>query len=114
MRRAPRAPRPLKTSGAASRGSRPQWAAELAMRARKGFVRTLVGTTLFNGLFFLGYFYVQRHPAYTPIMMPVTSLDLMIPFQPYALLAYVSLWIYVGVGPGLQRTFNDFVAYGLW
>jgi membrane-associated phospholipid phosphatase len=84
------------------------------MRARKGFVQTLVGTTVFNGLFFLGYFYVQRHPAYAPIMMPATSLDLMIPFQPSALLAYVSLWIYVGVGPGLQRTFSDFAAYGLW
>jgi membrane-associated phospholipid phosphatase len=84
------------------------------MRARRGFVRTLVGTTIFNGLFFLGYFYVQRHPAYAPTTMPVTTFDLMIPFQPYALLAYVSLWIYVGVGPGLQRSLNDFAAYGVW
>jgi membrane-associated phospholipid phosphatase len=47
-------------------------------------------------------------------MMPVTPLDLMIPFQPYALLAYVSLWIYVGAGPGLQRTFTDIAVYSLW
>ena len=37
--------------------------------------------------------------------MPRTRLDLLIPFQPAALLAYVSLWVYVGVGPGLQLVF---------
>ena len=46
--------------------------------------------------------------------MPRTGLDLMIPFQPLALLAYVSIWIYVGVGPGLQRTRSEFAAYGFW
>ena len=99
---------------AVATGSRPRWAAELGMRARRSFVLTLIGTTVFIGLFFIGYFYVQRHPAYTPIMMPVTPLDLMIPFQPHALLAYVSLWIYVGAGPGLQRTFTELAVYSLW
>jgi membrane-associated phospholipid phosphatase len=75
---------------------------------------TLIGTTLFNGIFFIGYFYVQRHPAYTPILIPVTSVDLMIPFQPHALLAYVSLWIYIGAGPGLQRTPKEIAVYSLW
>jgi membrane-associated phospholipid phosphatase len=94
--------------------SRPRWAAELGMRTRKTLVVTLIGTTVFIGLFFIGYFYVQQHPAYTPIVMPVTTLDLMIPFHPYALLAYVSLWIYVGAGPGLQRTFTELAVYSLW
>jgi len=84
------------------------------MRARRSFVLTIIGTTIFNGLFFLGYFYVQRHPVYAPIIMPVIPLDLMISFQPHALLAYVSLWIYAGAGPGLQRTFPEFVAYAFW
>jgi membrane-associated phospholipid phosphatase len=94
--------------------TRLRWAAELGMRARRGLVVKLIGTTVFIGLFFIGYFYVQQHPAYTPIMMPVTPFDLMIPFQPHALLAYVSLWIYVGVGPGLQRTFTELAVYSLW
>jgi membrane-associated phospholipid phosphatase len=111
---AARAPRPLKNSIAASRGSRPRWAAELTVRARKSFVLTIIGIPVFNGLFFLGYFYVQRYPVYAPIMMPVTPLDLMISFQPHALLAYVSLWIYAAVGPGLQRTVPEFAAYGFW
>ncbi len=84
------------------------------MRARGSFVVTIIGTTVFNGLFFLGYFYVQRHPVYTPIMMPVTAVDRLITFQPHALLAYVSLWIYIGAGPGLQRTSSELAAYGFW
>jgi membrane-associated phospholipid phosphatase len=87
---------------------------ELGTRARRNFIPTLVGTSAFVWLFFIGYFYVQRHPAYTPIMMPVTALDLMVPFTPHALLAYVSLWVYVGVGPGLQRSFTDIAVYSLW
>lgn len=111
---AARAPRLLKNSIAASRCSRPRWAAELTVRARRSFVPTIVGIPVFNGLFFLGYFYVQRDPAYAPIMMPVTPFDLMISFQPYALLAYVSLWVYAAAGPGLQRTVPEFAAYGFW
>lgn len=99
--------------GAASEG-RLHWAVELGARARKGFVLTVVATTLFTGLFFIGYFYVQRHPAHTPTVMHLTALDLMIPFQPPALLAYVSLWIYVGAGPGLQRTFAGIGVYAVW
>lgn len=95
-------------------GSRPRWAAELGARARRSFVVTIIGTTLFNGIFFVGYFYVQRHPAYTPVLIPVTWLDQMIPFQPHALLAYVSLWVYIGAGPGLQRTFKEIAVYSLW
>src|SRR5580700_8325469 len=84
------------------------------MRTRKTLVVTLIGTTVFIALFFIGYFYVQQHPAYTPIIMPVTTLDQIISFQPYALLAYVSVWIYVGAGPGLQRTLTEIAVYSLW
>jgi membrane-associated phospholipid phosphatase len=75
---------------------------------------TVLGTTFLTGLFFIGYFYVQRHLAYTPTVMPMTKLDLMIPFQPWALPAYISLWIYIGFGPGLQRTYAALSVYVLW
>jgi membrane-associated phospholipid phosphatase len=88
--------------------------AELSARVRTSFVLTVLWTTFLTGLFFVGYFSVQRHPAFTPMMMPQTGLDLIIPFQPAALVAYVSLWVYVGVGPGLQRTVTEFAVYGLW
>jgi PAP2 superfamily len=80
----------------------------------KTFVPTVVGTSVLTGIFFIGYFYVQRHPAYAPTRMPTTALDLAIPFQPAALWAYVSVWIYIGAGPGLQRTFAAMAVYGAW
>ena len=46
--------------------------------------------------------------------MPLTALDRLLPFQPHALFAYLSLWVYVGFGPGLQRTYTDLFVYGLW
>jgi membrane-associated phospholipid phosphatase len=92
----------------------PFWAADLWDRVRRGFIRTVISTTLLTGVFFLAYFFVQRHPAFPPAVMPLTALDLMIPFQAPALLAYLSLWVYVGVGPGLQRSLPEFATYGLW
>lgn len=91
-----------------------EWSAELGARFRRGFVLTVLMTTLLTGFFFIGYLYVQRHPASAPTVMPLTALDLLIPFQPQALLAYVSLWVYVGAGPGLQRSFAGIAVYGLW
>jgi membrane-associated phospholipid phosphatase len=90
------------------------WAVDFRARLRTGFVPTTFWTTLLTGLFFVGYLFVQRHPAFAPLIMPRTGLDLMIPFQPLAIVAYVSIWIYVGVGPCLQRTRAEFAAYGVW
>lgn len=90
------------------------WSAELGLRARRYFVLTLIATSSFVALFFVGYFYVQGHPTGPPIVMPLTALDRLIPFQPHALVAYLSLWVYLGFGPGLQRTYTDVFVYGLW
>jgi membrane-associated phospholipid phosphatase len=99
---------------AAGAGSELAWAAELGMRVRRHSVLTLIGTTLFNALFFMGYFHLQQHPVHVPITMPATSLDLMISYQPQFLPAYLSLWIYVGAGPALQRSFSEIFPYALW
>lgn len=61
-----------------------------------------------------GYFLVLHHPAYAVIVMPLTPVDLMIPFQPHWLFVYLSLWLYVGVGPGLQLTLTELMVYTLW
>jgi membrane-associated phospholipid phosphatase len=84
------------------------------MRVRRLFVVTLIATSVFIALFFIGYFHLLRHPAYPLIVMPLTALDRLLPFQPHALFAYLSLWVYVGFGPGLQRTYTDLFVYGLW
>jgi membrane-associated phospholipid phosphatase len=91
----------------------PSWT-ELGTRLRRGFIRTTLCTSLLTGVFFMAYFAVQRHPSHAALIMPMTALDSVIPFQPAALLAYVTLWIYIGIGPGLQRGLREFAVYGAW
>jgi membrane-associated phospholipid phosphatase len=65
-------------------------------------------------LFFIAYFHLLRHPVRPPVVMPLTALDQAIGLQPGALAAYVSLWFYVGIAPGLMLTLRALVVYGLW
>ena len=92
----------------------PGWASVIALRLRRHLALKVVGTTAFIWLFFIGYFSLLRDPAYPPVVMPLLALDRMIPFQPAALVAYLSLWLYVGFAPGLQLTLAELVAYGAW
>lgn len=94
--------------------SHPSWKAELAFRVRFRFLFKFVVTSVLIALFFVGYFHVQQHPVHELTVVPLTALDRMIPFQPYALIAYLSLWVYVGAGPGLQRTGQELIGYALW
>jgi hypothetical protein len=92
----------------------PPWTAELALRLRRHFLLKLFGTTAWVWAFFVGYFELLRHPVHPVTVMPLTALDTLIPFQPGALFAYLTLWLYVGVAPGLQLTFRELLVYGLW
>ncbi len=90
------------------------WTAEIWWRMRRHFLLKLVGTTAFTWLFFVGYFYLLRAPAYPVAVMPLTALDRLIPFQPHMLFAYLTLWFYVGIAPGLQLTLRELLTYGAW
>jgi membrane-associated phospholipid phosphatase len=74
----------------------------------------VVGISAFMWLFFIGYFYTLRNPAYPVFEMPRTGLDALVPFQPEGLLVYGSLWFYVGIAPGLLLRVRELVVYGLW
>jgi hypothetical protein len=90
------------------------WKADIWLRMRRHFLLKAVGTTVFTWLFFIGYFHLLRHPVHTVTLMPLTWLDNLVPFQPTLLFAYLSLWVYVGIAPGLQLTFLELLVYGLW
>lgn len=92
----------------------PTWTAEIALRVRRLLVLKLAGTSAFTWAFFIGYFHLLRHPAHPVTLMPLIALDRLIAFQPQALAAYVSLWLYIGVAPGLLLGFWELVVYGLW
>jgi membrane-associated phospholipid phosphatase len=90
------------------------WTTELGSRMRENFFLKAVGTTVWVWVFFIGYFHMLRHPVHPVVVMPLTWLDHVVPFQPEALVPYLSLWLYVGIAPGLQRGFLPLVVYGLW
>ena len=90
------------------------WAAALTVRAARYLALKLVGTTVVIGLFFVPYLHLLHHPSYPVLVMPLTALDRLIPFQPQALFAYLSLWLYVGIGPGLQLSLLDLLVYAAW
>lgn len=90
------------------------WTAEIGRRLRRWLWLKVSGVSAFMWLFFIGYFHLLRHPAYPVTEMPLTALDRLIPFQPEALAAYLTLWLYVGVAPGLLLRLRELVVYGLW
>lgn len=90
------------------------WTAELAVRVRRFPVLKILGISGFMWVFFLGYFEVLRHPVHPVTIMPLTALDRLIPFQPLTLVAYLSLWLYIGVAPGLLLTLRELIVYALW
>ncbi|HEX3140768.1 MAG TPA: phosphatase PAP2 family protein [Rhizobacter sp.] len=94
--------------------SSPAWTHELRLRMRRHFAIKTIGITVFTWLFFIAYFHVLRHPAYPVTLMPLTAIDDLIPLQPPLLIAYFSLWLYIGFAPALQLTFVELVAYGAW
>lgn len=91
-----------------------RWTANLWLRVRRMFLVKSVGITTVIGLFFVGYFHVLHHPVHPVTTMPTTALDALIPFEPWALPAYLSLWFYVGLAPGLQLTVAQLRVYAAW
>ena len=90
------------------------WATEITQRMRRYAVLKLLGVTAFISIFFVGYLHLLRHPLYPVTVMPLTALDRLIPFQPAALAAYVSLWLYIGIAPGLMLRLRELADYALW
>lgn len=90
------------------------WQGELALRVRRHTLLKTGGICAFIWLFFIAYFHVLRNPVHPVTIMPLTEIDRWIPFQPQALAPYLSLWFYLGIGPGLLLTYRELIRYGLW
>jgi len=92
----------------------PPWQTALGQRMRHLWWLKFLGVCAFMWVFFIGYFHTLRHPTQEVMLMPLTWLDHWIAFEPHALWAYVSLWVYVGIAPGLLASFRELVIYALW
>jgi hypothetical protein len=90
------------------------WQRELPLRMRRLVVLKTLGICVFMWIFFVLYFHLLRHPAAPVVQMPLTVLDRAIPFNAAALAPYVSLWLYVGIPPGLLLSLRELLVYGLW
>jgi hypothetical protein len=90
------------------------WRTLLTQRMRHLWWLKFLGVCAFMWLFFIGYFHALRHPPHEVVVMPLIWVDHVIAFRPEALWVYVSLWLYVGVAPGLLATFRELVVYALW
>lgn len=74
----------------------------------------VTGISGFMWLFFIAYFHLLRNPVRPVVEMPLTALDQAIGHQPWAFWAYVSLWVYVGIAPGLMLRLRDLLVHGAW
>jgi hypothetical protein len=90
------------------------WQTRLLQRMRYLWWVKFLGVCGFMWPFFISYFHTLRNPQYEVVVMPLTWLDQAVAFQPHALWVYLSLWLYVGVAPGLLLTFRELVVYALW
>ena len=86
----------------------------MAWRIRHHLLLKALGISGFMWVFFLLYFEMLRHPVHPVQVMPLTAIDRAIAFQPSAVAAYVSLWIYVGIAPGLMLSLREVLRHGLW
>ena len=92
---------------------KPPWYRQAVAAIPRHLVLKSLGTTVFISVFFLAYFYVLRHPAYPPTVMPVTRLDRLIGFEPLALPLYLSLWVYVSLLPLFFSARRELYRFGL-
>ncbi len=91
-----------------------RWTQPLLQRMRYLFWLKFLGVSGFMWIFFVGYFHLLRNPVRPVTEMPLTALDHWIAFEPSAMAAYVSLWLYVGIPAGLMATLRQLIVYGLW
>lgn len=93
---------------------RSRWAADLLHRIWRLLPLKVVGISAFMWIFFILYFELLRDPVNPVTPMPLTALDRLLPFQPGWLTAYLSLWFYVGIAPGLMLTVRELLRFGAW
>lgn len=89
------------------------WQRELIYRLGAAWVAKMLATALGISAFFVAYFWVLHNPQDLPVVMPMTFVDRAVPLEPRAMPLYLSLWVYVSIGPALLRDAGELARYGL-
>jgi membrane-associated phospholipid phosphatase len=91
----------------------PPWHSGFGARFLRHWRIKLIGIPAFFALFFAGYFFTLKHPAFPATRMPLTAIDRAIGFHPSAMPLYISLWLYVVVAPALIFELDELVVFSL-
>src|SRR4051812_13661457 len=96
-----------------SRPRSPQisWVHEARARMLTWWWPKMLGIIVGMVLFFVGYFWLLRHPFFPVSVMPLTVVDRMVGFFPETLPLYVSLWVYVSLPPALLIDRRELFSY---
>ncbi|HET7922523.1 MAG TPA: phosphatase PAP2 family protein [Gammaproteobacteria bacterium] len=87
------------------------WSRQLWLRFRAHWWAKSLGTIAGITAFMWVYFWLLRHPQFPVTVMPLTPLDRLIPFTPWALLPYATLWLYISLAPALLATWREMAPY---
>jgi hypothetical protein len=87
------------------------WLRQAAVRIKWHWILKLLLTPVFMALFMLGYFWLLRHPAFPVMVMPLTGIDRLVSFQPWSIVPYATLWLYISLVPFLSRGWRELMSY---
>src|SRR5574340_1410169 len=88
------------------------WLRRAALRIQWHWLLKAVGTTAGIAGFMCIYFLLLRHPLFPVTVMPLTGLDRLVGFKPWAIVPYASLWLYVSLVPMLLGTRRELLQIG--
>ncbi|HSN18675.1 MAG TPA: phosphatase PAP2 family protein [Gammaproteobacteria bacterium] len=74
------------------------------------WLKTIGITAYITGFMFI-YFTLLRHPQFPVTVMPLTAVDRAIPFAPWSLFLYATLWIYISLVPGMLWSWSEMREY---
>lgn len=89
----------------------PGWLSVAGARLRAFWVAKLVGTPACMAAFFAVYFLLLNHPLAPVATVPLIFADRWVPFLPWALPLYASLWLYVTLAPALMDDRLELLTY---
>jgi len=92
-------------------GPRARFGQQLLGRYKSQWFLKVLGTTAYMTAFMVAYFYLVHHPAFAVVTVPATALDRLIGFEPWSLLPYASLWLYVSLVPMFLFGWRELLPY---
>lgn len=87
------------------------WLRQAAVRIKWHWPFKVPGITFCIAVFMCIYFLLLKHPLFPVTIMPLIGLDRMIGFEPWSIVPYASLWLYISLVPLLLHTRRELIPY---